>query len=98
MALSKETKEQLRKILEDMRQEILDEVKVQKERARSKDYMGDLKELIAQINWRSVPYRKHGSLQSAYRRVVESSSKDDIIVIAGSHYLVGEFMAKHLSR
>jgi DnaK suppressor protein len=42
MALSKETKEQLRKILEDMRQEILDEVKVQKERARSKDYMGDL--------------------------------------------------------
>ena len=42
MALSKDTKEQLRKKLEDMRQEILDEVKVQKERARSKDYMGDL--------------------------------------------------------
>ena len=42
MALSKNTKEQLRKKLEDMRQEILDEVKVQKERARSKDYMGDL--------------------------------------------------------
>ena len=42
MALSKDSKEQLRKKLEDMRQEILDEVKVQKERARSKDYMGDL--------------------------------------------------------
>jgi DnaK suppressor protein len=42
MALSKDNKEQLRKKLEDMRQEILDEVKVQKERARSKDYMGDL--------------------------------------------------------
>ena len=42
MALSTHTKEQLRKKLEDMRQEILDEVKVQKERARSKDYMGDL--------------------------------------------------------
>ena len=42
MALSTHTKEQLRKNLEDMRQEILDEVKVQKERARSKDYMGDL--------------------------------------------------------
>ena len=42
MALSKKTREQLRKILEGMRQEILDEVKVQKERARNKDYMGDL--------------------------------------------------------
>ena len=42
MALSKKTKEQLRKILENLRQEILDEVKVQKEKARSKDYMGDL--------------------------------------------------------
>lgn len=42
MALSKKTKRQLRQILEDMRREILDEVKVQKERARSKDYMGDL--------------------------------------------------------
>ena len=58
----------------------------------------NLNELIAQVNWRGVPYRKYGSLQSAYRRVVELSTKDDIIVIAGSHYLVGEFMAKYLSR
>jgi len=58
----------------------------------------DLDELIARIDWRGVPCRKHGSLQSAYRRVVELSVKDDIIVIAGSHYLVGEFMAKYLSR
>ena len=42
MALSQKFREQLRKILEDMRQEMLDEVKVQKERARNKDYMGDL--------------------------------------------------------
>jgi DnaK suppressor protein len=47
MALSKNTKEQLRQKLEDMRQEILDEVKVQKERARSKDYMGDLGDCAA---------------------------------------------------
>ena len=42
MALAEETREQLRSMLEGMRQEILDEVKVQKEKARSKDYMGDL--------------------------------------------------------
>jgi len=42
MALSKKTREQLHKILKGMRQEILDEVKVQKERARTKDHMGDL--------------------------------------------------------
>ena len=42
MALSQKFREQLRKILEDMRQEMLDEVKVQKERARNKDYRGDL--------------------------------------------------------
>ncbi len=58
----------------------------------------DPNELIAQIDWHGIPYRIHGSLQSAYRRVVKSFTKDDIIVIAGSHYLVGEFMAKHLSR
>jgi DnaK suppressor protein len=42
MALSEKTKEKLRKTLNGMRQEILDEVKVQKEKARNKDYMGDL--------------------------------------------------------
>jgi DnaK suppressor protein len=42
MALSKKTKEHLRAILEGMRQEILDEVKVQKDKACSKDYVGDL--------------------------------------------------------
>jgi len=42
MALSEKIREQLHKILENMRQEILDEVKVQKEKTRSKDYTGDL--------------------------------------------------------
>jgi DnaK suppressor protein len=42
MALSEKTRGQLRKILEDMRQEMLDQVKVQNERARSKDHIGDL--------------------------------------------------------
>jgi DnaK suppressor protein len=44
MTLSQKTRKELSKILEDMRQEIIDQVKVQKERAREKDkdYMGDL--------------------------------------------------------
>ena len=42
MALSEKIKKQLRRMLEDMRQEMLDEVKVQKEKARSKEYIGDL--------------------------------------------------------
>ena len=42
MALSEESKKQLRKSLEDMRRELLDEMRVQIERAREKDHMGDL--------------------------------------------------------
>jgi len=42
MTLQEKSKQQLRKALEDMRQEILDEVRVQIERARVKDHMGDL--------------------------------------------------------
>ena len=58
----------------------------------------DLNELIAQMDWRGIPFRKHGSLQSAYSRVARTSEADDIVIIAGSHYLVGEFIAKYLSR
>ena len=42
MTLSEKSKQRLRKALEDMRQEILEEVRVQIERARLKDHMGDL--------------------------------------------------------
>jgi DnaK suppressor protein len=42
MTLSDESRQRLRKTLEDMRQEILDEVRVQIERARVKDHTGDL--------------------------------------------------------
>ena len=42
MTLSKKSKQRLWKALEDMRQEILDEVRVQIERARVKDHTGDL--------------------------------------------------------
>ena len=42
MTLSKKSKQRLRKALEDMRREILDEVRVQIERSRVKDHTGDL--------------------------------------------------------
>ena len=42
MTLSKKSKKQLQKTLEDMRQEILEEVRVQIERSRVQDHMGDL--------------------------------------------------------
>ncbi len=42
MTLSDKSKQRLRKALEDMRLEILDEVRVQIERSRVKDHTGDL--------------------------------------------------------
>ena len=47
MTLSKKSKNQLRKTLEDMRQEILDEVRIQIERSRVQDHMGDLGDYAA---------------------------------------------------
>ena len=42
MTLSAKSKKQFRKILEDMRSELVDEVRVQIERSRERDYAGDL--------------------------------------------------------
>jgi DnaK suppressor protein len=42
MTLSDKSKQRLRKALEDMQQEILDEVRVQIERSRVKDHTGDM--------------------------------------------------------
>ena len=42
MTLSTESKQRLRKSLEDMRRELLDEVRVQIERSRVQDHVGDL--------------------------------------------------------
>jgi DnaK suppressor protein len=47
MTLSKKSKQQLRKTLEDMRQEILEEVRVQIERSRVQVHMGDLGDYAA---------------------------------------------------
>ena len=54
----------------------------------------DLNELMRQINWRGVPVRRFGSLKGAYNHVAKNALADDIIVIVGSHFLVGEFIQK----
>lgn len=58
----------------------------------------DVRELLDAINWRGVPVGKFGSVRRAYERLVKSTTADDIIVIIGSHYLVGEFLASGAQR
>ena len=54
----------------------------------------DLNELINQINWKGIPVSRFGSLKGAYNHVAKTALADDIIIIVGSHFLVGEFMQK----
>jgi dihydrofolate synthase/folylpolyglutamate synthase len=58
----------------------------------------DLRQLMAGIDFGSIPVRRHGSLDAAYGRLLKTSSRDDIIAIVGSHYLVGEFLERARSR
>jgi dihydrofolate synthase / folylpolyglutamate synthase len=54
------------------------------------------KELIAQRDFRGVPVHRIADLGTGYRRLLRRSSSDDILVVAGSHYLVGEFLRKYV--
>ena len=54
----------------------------------------DVKALMAEINWREIPHRPAGSLATACRRVRKLRQLDDIIVVIGSHFLVGEYLDK----
>ena len=54
----------------------------------------DLDELIGAVNWRGREFRRFGSLPSAYAKLLKSADPDDIIIVIGSHYLVGEFIDK----
>jgi dihydrofolate synthase/folylpolyglutamate synthase len=55
----------------------------------------NIKELIDQIEFKTVPYEKFSSLEKAYSKLLKMSQSDDIIIIIGSHYLVGEFFGKY---
>lgn len=57
----------------------------------------DLDELIGSIDWRSHEVIRHKSLRAAYKKVLKNSENDDIIIIVGSHYLVGEFFNKKIA-
>jgi len=54
----------------------------------------DLSTLLAQTDFHGVPVRRCRSLRSALDRLLKSCRRDDIIVVAGSHYLVGEYLEK----
>lgn len=49
-------------------------------------------ELQQIIDWHGVPVRRFGSLRSACHTVVKNAATDDIILVVGSHYLVGEYL------
>ncbi|NOY87964.1 MAG: bifunctional folylpolyglutamate synthase/dihydrofolate synthase [FCB group bacterium] len=54
----------------------------------------DLFELIRDIDFHGVPFVKFGSLKTAYLKLLKICSPDDILIIIGSHFLVGEFFEK----
>ncbi|KAA3637796.1 MAG: hypothetical protein DWP97_00175, partial [Calditrichaeota bacterium] len=55
----------------------------------------DINDLIRSIDFKNVPVKKYGRLETAYKSVVKTSSNADIIIVIGSHYLVGEFFEKY---
>ncbi len=57
----------------------------------------DLDDLCRSINWRERIIYRHKSLRTAYKKVLKTSESDDIIIIVGSHFLVGEFFDKKLA-
>ncbi|MDH3891626.1 MAG: bifunctional folylpolyglutamate synthase/dihydrofolate synthase [candidate division Zixibacteria bacterium] len=54
----------------------------------------DLDELTSGVDFSGVPVYQSGSLVSAFQRLVKRCRPDDTIVVAGSHYLVGEYLEK----
>jgi len=54
----------------------------------------DIGEFLKTINFRGIPIKRYGSLLTAYNKVLINCDNDDIIIIIGSHYLVGEFFSK----
>ncbi len=53
----------------------------------------EVNELLQSVDWRGIPAGKARNVHTAYERLLKLASADDIIVIIGSHYLVGEFLA-----
>jgi dihydrofolate synthase/folylpolyglutamate synthase len=53
------------------------------------------KELLASVKFEPIPVTTKGNVDSACHRLLRRAAPDDILVVAGSHYLVGEFLQKY---
>jgi dihydrofolate synthase/folylpolyglutamate synthase len=51
-------------------------------------------ELLDAVDFRGLPVTKASSVTSVFNRLTKAAGSDDIICVVGSHYLVGEFLAK----
>lgn len=54
----------------------------------------DIKALMTELDWRGVPVARSAKLATGYSVLSKKASPDDIIAVIGSHYLVGEFLAR----
>ena len=54
----------------------------------------DTRELLSTLTWNGVPVERAGSLRGGLTRTLKRMTPDDILVIVGSHYLVGEYLAQ----
>ena len=58
----------------------------------------DLDELLATIDFGDTPIRRMRSLRQAVDSLAKQTQPDDIVLIVGSHYLVGEYLEKYGKR
>ena len=55
----------------------------------------DVSEMIRQIDFKSVALRRYAKIESGYNAILKMTNRNDIIIVIGSHYLVGEFFEKY---
>jgi len=53
-----------------------------------------LEQLVRDLRWPCCPIHRWGKLATALKVVAKAASPDDIILVAGSHFLVGEFLKR----
>ena len=58
----------------------------------------DVDELLNTLDFKGIPISSFKSLGAAYNNLLKNCSTDDILIILGSHYLVGEFFKRYKIR
>jgi dihydrofolate synthase / folylpolyglutamate synthase len=56
----------------------------------------DVRDLVAHLRWHGIAVTRSGRLDTALGRLLKTSTLDDTICVIGSHYLVGEYLAKYV--